>query len=347
MKRALAERAKQQTNEQQLQQRTAAHHLSSLIHLGGGQANTSPRPSNGGSALPLSYPNVDTVVISNHLHSLKQKQKEEEGDDVTSPTSGDTPPSKIARTDKGESEGRSVADTSSSADGIIENDGTCTPSLSSPLLTTKKTSKKRIRPPASVLKSERGMGVSTALQQQQQQQQQQDSQNVEESSAFYLKHQNKALASELYQYRYTIGLLSTEREKRRQECRKISSCLKELVGVWDVLEGELCTSLGRSERSIGANVSVVCWLFLIAFVLVVYFCSINIHILPCEIVSIFFHDRFHHALGCHRICQLVRGMELRLKRHNKSFNRYYLLLLDPSLVMDQHNTREEEEQWSM
>lgn len=128
--------------------------------------------------------------------------------------------------------------------------------------THKKSSKKRIRPPASVLKTETQIQPLS-------QSHLQDVQNVEESSAFYLKHQNKALASELYQYRYMIGLLSKERDKRREECRKISHCLRELVGVWDVLEGELCSSLGRMvdcDGGLGGNVSVFVCLFIILFV---------------------------------------------------------------------------------
>jgi len=264
MKRALAERAKQETNEQQLQQRvTAAHHLSGHHLPGGGtlgpQDNTN-RSSSTGTGIGAGTASAPFAFANNgNLHSVKeqrqqqlqlqlqqqqQREKVQETYVTTHPSGGGTPPPlKIPRTEKDSDK--------TVADGSTEKIGSQSSSLTSPLYTTeKKTSKKRIRPPASVMKSESAQQLH---QQQSQQQQLQDLQNGEESSAFFLKHQNKALASELYQYRHMIGLLSKERDKRRQECRKISNCLKELVGVWDMLEGELCTSLGRSERLIVAD----------------------------------------------------------------------------------------------
>jgi len=53
---------------------------------------------------------------------------------------------------------------------------------------------------------------------------------------FYLKHQNAALASELYAYRRRIYLLEREREWRRKECGVVGERVRILEGVWRGME---------------------------------------------------------------------------------------------------------------
>ena len=58
-------------------------------------------------------------------------------------------------------------------------------------------------------------------------------------NAFYLKHQNKALASELHQYKHTILLLEQERRVRRQELEMVSNVIQEWNQIWMGVEGSL------------------------------------------------------------------------------------------------------------
>jgi hypothetical protein len=66
-----------------------------------------------------------------------------------------------------------------------------------------------------------------------------DDENEESNSDFYLKHQNKSLASELYAYRRRIYLLEKERDYRRKECRIAGRRIGELRGAWRGLEEAL------------------------------------------------------------------------------------------------------------
>lgn len=47
----------------------------------------------------------------------------------------------------------------------------------------------------------------------------------DESSAFYLKHQNRALATELQSLKYSVTLLEQERDTRRSQCRTAAQML--------------------------------------------------------------------------------------------------------------------------
>ena len=74
----------------------------------------------------------------------------------------------------------------------------------------------------------------------------------DDKSAFFLKHQNSALASELYAYRRRIYLLEREREYRRKECRVVDGLVGEVRSSWRGLE----EAIGQDLRSIGVGVSV-------------------------------------------------------------------------------------------
>ncbi|KAL7551097.1 hypothetical protein ACHAWF_014296 [Thalassiosira exigua] len=68
-----------------------------------------------------------------------------------------------------------------------------------------------------------------------------------DNSTFYLKHQNTALASELYAYRRRIYLLEREREYRRKECRASEQKIGELGGVWRGLESAIGKEVEKNE----------------------------------------------------------------------------------------------------
>lgn len=74
-----------------------------------------------------------------------------------------------------------------------------------------------------------------------------------DSSAFYLKHQNKALASELKGLQYQLGLLEKERDFRRKQCQEASSALEALQNTWTQMEVAL--QLGTPPGNDGDAVS--------------------------------------------------------------------------------------------
>ena len=292
MKRALAERAKQQTNEQQLQQRSVPvlashphdhhpHHqqqlplppqVSTAALVGVGFVE---KQGLGVGGVEGERPKVTTI-------SNGQQDASTTVTATSSPIhSSDMPPKKIQKTTdiqhagsastviqmetetKNHNKGQNISNSSngdniSSEERLHDKDEVAMTSCA-----LNKKSKKRIRPPSastvSVVKLEKNIGTSMVgssswsanqnlSQQDSQQQQQQQQQQADDSSAFFLKHQNKALASELYQYRHTIGLLTRERETRRLECRKISEFVKQLVCVWDTVQEELAKSLGQQQQ---------------------------------------------------------------------------------------------------
>ena len=57
-----------------------------------------------------------------------------------------------------------------------------------------------------------------------------------DSSAFFLKHQNQALASELKGLQYQLRLLEKERDVRRQQCQEATDALKALRATWTQME---------------------------------------------------------------------------------------------------------------
>ena len=71
-----------------------------------------------------------------------------------------------------------------------------------------------------------------------------DDENIDETSAFYLKHQNRALAVELRSRKHYIQQLEKEREERRRDCFEASQALSSLYSTWASLEAAV---LGRNE----------------------------------------------------------------------------------------------------
>lgn len=68
-----------------------------------------------------------------------------------------------------------------------------------------------------------------------------------ESSAFYLKHQNSALASELKGLHYQLRLLEEERNVRRQQCHEAGQALQALESTWTQMEVALQLSMPTEE----------------------------------------------------------------------------------------------------
>lgn len=57
-----------------------------------------------------------------------------------------------------------------------------------------------------------------------------------DSSGFYLKHQNRALVSELKGLQYQLRLLEKERDLRRQQCQEAGQALQALENTWTQME---------------------------------------------------------------------------------------------------------------
>ncbi|KAL3785307.1 hypothetical protein HJC23_008871 [Cyclotella cryptica] len=72
---------------------------------------------------------------------------------------------------------------------------------------------------------------------------------------FFLKYQNSALSSELYAYRRRIYLLEREREWRRRECEVVSERVRLLEGVWRGMEeGLLGGETSHTPKSNGESI---------------------------------------------------------------------------------------------
>ena len=61
--------------------------------------------------------------------------------------------------------------------------------------------------------------------------------------AFYLRHQNKALASELRSYKRQIDVLAAERDNRRDRCDEAREGVDKLAEIWAEVEGCVKTAL--------------------------------------------------------------------------------------------------------
>lgn len=74
-----------------------------------------------------------------------------------------------------------------------------------------------------------------------------------DNTSFYLKHQNAALASELYGYRRRIYLLEREREFRRKECRVAERKIGELDSAWKGLESAIGREFEMNQKLKGTK----------------------------------------------------------------------------------------------
>jgi hypothetical protein len=80
-----------------------------------------------------------------------------------------------------------------------------------------------------------------------------DDDQENENSAFFLKHQNAALASEMRQLRFQFELLEKEREVRRKQCLDANQTLHTLEATWTAIEVALKMAL--SDGHVHAEVS--------------------------------------------------------------------------------------------
>lgn len=80
-----------------------------------------------------------------------------------------------------------------------------------------------------------------------------DDDDCADKSAFFLKHQNAALASELQQLRYQLQLLERERDFRRNQCRDACQLLHSLEATWNAMEVAL--QLGQQPQDEQEEVS--------------------------------------------------------------------------------------------
>jgi predicted nuclease with TOPRIM domain len=74
-----------------------------------------------------------------------------------------------------------------------------------------------------------------------------DEEDDANASAFYLRHQNRALASELSQCKYQLKNLERERDYRRVQCSKACQSLNSLQATWTQMEAAL--QLGQPPPS--------------------------------------------------------------------------------------------------
>jgi len=77
-----------------------------------------------------------------------------------------------------------------------------------------------------------------------------DDEDDEDQSAFYLKHQNAALASELKQLQYQFCLMEKERDSRRKQCHAANQALQALESTWTQMEVALQLGQQPPEESL-------------------------------------------------------------------------------------------------
>jgi E3 ubiquitin-protein ligase BRE1 len=69
------------------------------------------------------------------------------------------------------------------------------------------------------------------------------------ASAFYLKHQNRALASELRSVKYQLSRLERERDFRRSQCSESVQSINALESIWGQLESSLGGGSGNTNAA--------------------------------------------------------------------------------------------------
>jgi hypothetical protein len=85
-----------------------------------------------------------------------------------------------------------------------------------------------------------------------------------EKSAFFLKYQNAALASELYQLRHKLKALEEEREFRRDQCHNACQALHSLEATWNAMEVALQLGNKPSDEEV-SHLFIIKYLFTFSF----------------------------------------------------------------------------------
>jgi predicted nuclease with TOPRIM domain len=91
----------------------------------------------------------------------------------------------------------------------------------------------------------------TKRQRQQELNNSEDEENDANASSFYLRHQNRALASELSQCKYQLKNLERERDYRRMQCSKACQSLNSLQATWTQMEAALQLGHPPSASTMG------------------------------------------------------------------------------------------------
>jgi hypothetical protein len=78
---------------------------------------------------------------------------------------------------------------------------------------------------------------------------QEEDEDNSSASAFYLRHQNRALASELRSVKYQLSRLERERDFRRTQCSEATQSINALRSIW----GQLESSLGKGRGLVSSD----------------------------------------------------------------------------------------------
>ncbi len=295
MKRALAERAKQQKQEaaanfmQQQQNNGKAPGPGSNHLIVGGTPLMSTLGSGGANTNNAMHSSPSVMHPHHTIHNTNISQQHQQPQDVQSSTQSDSsnrkmkveltgqPPRKIPRIKsstndsprtptagiKSNSSGSNTTSAKKSKqNGVPNASKNATGSIVKPSLSSTTNPKKRSRPSSSG--GGRSSSTPSALRTPlplPNGGEDDEEENDAKNTRFYLKHQNSALASELYRYKHAIRVLEEERKVRRDECRQIHDALMNMVSYWDGMEGILAETFGgRSSASVSISffISSIC-----------------------------------------------------------------------------------------
>lgn len=232
MKRALAERAKFQEEQ-----------ADGLLHHISGNSNTGIDVPDGevhGSSGDLNNasPGLGTILSTPPFLQQQQQQQNEQKDDHVRV---EAPPRKIPKITSSSSP-RTPTSTQSKPNNQSSN-GVRNKSLLTEVKSLSSSNpKKRSRPPSG--SNTPNSVLTSPLQLPTVDEEEDDEQNEVTNTKFYLKHQNRALASELYKYKHAIAILEQERNVRREECKLINGAMRDIVSYWNGMEGVLLGALG-------------------------------------------------------------------------------------------------------
>jgi len=237
MKRALAERAKQQKNEQQ------AARVGINVTTMSSSHNSQNHHSLSFTQQPLHHtPQQQQEQSQENNFRIPKNASPRPPATTAATTKSMTPPTKTNSTNNPKKRIR-LSSSSASATTTTPNDNSRSRSRTtnnlSPLLVPSTFHSSFIKPP-NVLLSAAG-----ASEQQQQEEDEEDETNAQTNTKFYLKYQNQALASELYNYKFSIDILEKERKKRREECKLVYDMMSNMIGVWNSMEVVLFESLKK------------------------------------------------------------------------------------------------------
>lgn len=242
MKRALAERANKQKEERAFQQQDAPGTGTTDEVIG--------TPSTLGSNVTNTH--LDTIPLKQEQPQSIQQQKIE---DLRVEAPAQQPPRKVPKIKASLSPPTPTA-AGSQAKKNKQNGA-------SALTATNSNPKKRSRPSSTTPTGGSNTLTSPLSSLPTVDDNEDDEENEVTNTKFYLKHQNRALASELYKYKHTITILERERKVRRDECKLINGALRDMASNWNGMEGILMGALGSGVSDFYFNLF---WIDCIIFV---------------------------------------------------------------------------------